>query len=122
MEQESIKAASTSYSESKFWEKLKRFAIKAGSKVVYYALLLYYTMLSNNVSFEQKALIVGALGYLISPLDLIPDAIPVIGFSDDLAALYAVYSTMKSNITPVIERQAKMKIQQWFKQIEVESN
>lgn len=121
MKQELIMTIPASYSESKFWQKLKSFAMQAGVKVVYYALLLYYTMLSNNVSSEQKSLIVGALGYLILPLDLIPDAIPMIGFTDDFAALYAVYSTVKSNVTSEIELQAKIKIKQWFKQFEVKS-
>jgi uncharacterized membrane protein YkvA (DUF1232 family) len=33
-----------------------------------------------------KALIVGAIGYIILPIDLIPDMIPVIGYTDDLAS------------------------------------
>ncbi len=39
---------------------------------------------------KDKAMIIGALGYLISPLDVIPDAIPIAGLSDDLAVLIFV--------------------------------
>lgn len=45
-----------------------------------------------------KALIIGAIGYIVFPLDLIPDITPVIGYADDLAsvagvvAMVAVYS------------------------------
>ena len=52
--------------------------------------------------------------YLILPVDLIPDAIPMVGFSDDLAALVAVYVAMKRSITPAIEAQAKAKLAKWF--------
>lgn len=42
---------------------------------------------------RRSKLLVGALlGYLISPVDLIPDAIPVVGLVDDvLLAVYAVH-------------------------------
>jgi uncharacterized membrane protein YkvA (DUF1232 family) len=37
-----------------------------------------------------KALIVGAIGYIVLPIDLIPDAIPVVGWTDDLASAAGV--------------------------------
>jgi uncharacterized membrane protein YkvA (DUF1232 family) len=37
-----------------------------------------------------KALIVGAIGYIVLPIDLIPDMIPVVGYTDDLASAAAV--------------------------------
>jgi uncharacterized membrane protein YkvA (DUF1232 family) len=37
-----------------------------------------------------KALIVGAIGYIILPIDLIPDVIPVVGYTDDLASAAGV--------------------------------
>ncbi len=37
-----------------------------------------------------KALIMGAIGYIVLPVDLIPDAIPGIGFSDDLLSASGV--------------------------------
>jgi uncharacterized membrane protein YkvA (DUF1232 family) len=37
-----------------------------------------------------KALIVGAIGYIILPIDLIPDITPAIGYSDDLASAAGV--------------------------------
>ena len=39
---------------------------------------------SGKASGSDKALVLGALVYIISPFDLIPDAIPVIGWLDDL--------------------------------------
>ena len=37
-----------------------------------------------------KALIIGAIGYIILPFDLIPDVIPVVGYTDDLASAAGV--------------------------------
>ena len=46
-------------------------------------------------------MIIGSLGYLISPFDLIPDCIPVVGFLDDASALmfafYRIRSTLINN-------------------------
>ena len=59
--------------------------------------------------------IIGALGYFILPVDLIPDYLPVLGFSDDLAALtWALYSVAK-NITPEVKVQAQEQLGKWFK-------
>jgi uncharacterized membrane protein YkvA (DUF1232 family) len=37
-----------------------------------------------------KALIIGAIGYIVLPFDLIPDVIPVVGWTDDLASAAGV--------------------------------
>ncbi len=34
-----------------------------------------------------KAVIAGALGYLVLPIDIVPDTIPVLGWIDDVAVL-----------------------------------
>ena len=93
------------YSESGFWKVLG----KAGQKVVEKALLLYYIMKSPKTPTRSKTIILGALGYLILPIDLIPDAIPILGFSDDLTALIAAIAAVEDCITPEIEEQAKNK-------------
>ena len=78
------------FSANDFMEKVSSIAKRAGSKLVYAALILYYTLQSDNVSKADKAIIIGALGYMISPLDVMPDAIPIVGLSDDLAVLLYV--------------------------------
>ena len=102
------------YSESGFWAKVKKVAKKAGVKVIYVALILYYELADPNVSPKEKAIIIGALGYFILPIDLIPDAIPVLGFSDDLAALMAAYSYVKGHLTPEVKLQTRNKLCEWF--------
>ena len=102
------------YSEEGLMDKLKKFAKKAGIKTVYAALLLYYVLLSKDVPVKEKGLIIGALGYLILPIDLIPDAIPIAGFTDDLAALAYAIHAVRSYVSPEIEVQAKAKLKDWF--------
>ena len=102
------------YDENAFWEKLKKFAREAGIKVTYGALLLFYVLKSPGTSTKDRAKILGALGYFILPIDLIPDFIPIAGFTDDLAALtWGVYCVIKS-ITPEVKAQAAAKLHEWF--------
>ena len=102
------------YSEEGLMDKLKKFAKKAGIKTVYAALLLYYVLLSKDVPAKEKGLIIGALGYLILPVDLIPDAIPIAGFTDDLAALASVIHIVRVFLSPEIQAQAQAKLKDWF--------
>ena len=115
------------YSDRGFWGKVSKVARKAGIKVIYLALLLFYVLKSPETTRKNKSLIVGALGYFILPIDLIPDALPVVGFSDDLAALVAVYMAMSSSVTPAIEAQARERLEKWFpdyteKDIDIQGN
>ena len=109
-----IEKYSHHYEDNAFWEKLQKFARKAGIKVSYAALLLYYVLKSPTTSGKDRAKIIGALGYFILPIDLIPDFIPVAGYTDDLAALvWGVYCVIKS-ITPEVKAQAAAKLHEWF--------
>ncbi|MDL2220983.1 DUF1232 domain-containing protein [Parabacteroides sp. OttesenSCG-928-N08] len=108
-----IPSYGTKYSESEFWSKIMKCCAKAGIKLVYVALLLYYALKSPNVSQKDKSIIIGALGYFILPLDVIPDFLPG-GYADDLAALLWALKTIWDNITPDIKQSAKMKLSEWF--------
>ena len=108
------------FSQSEFAEKIARIAKRAGVKLVYAALILYYTLQSDKVNKADKAIIIGALGYMISPLDVIPDAIPIAGLTDDLAVLLYVLKKVWTGIDPEIVEQAKSKLSRWFDEEEIE--
>ena len=108
------------FSQTEFAEKIARIAKRAGAKLVYAALILYYTLQSDKVSKADKAIIIGALGYMISPLDVIPDAIPIAGLTDDLAVLLYVLKKVWTGIDPEIVDQAKSKLSRWFDEEEIE--
>jgi uncharacterized membrane protein YkvA (DUF1232 family) len=103
-----------SYSESNFWKKINKFALKAGKKVAKKALILFYTYKQTETPLWAKTVIVGALGYFILPTDAIPDIIPVAGYTDDLGFLIAALSSVEKYITPEVKQLAKKKLQDWF--------
>ena len=107
------------FSQSDFVEKISRIAKRAGAKLVYAALILYYTLQSDKVSKTDKAIIIGALGYMISPLDVIPDAIPIAGLTDDLAVLLYVLKKVWTDIDPAIMDQAKKRLSKWCDEEEI---
>ena len=107
------------FSQSEFAEKISRIAKRAGSKLVYAALILYDTLQSDKVSKADKAIIIGALGYMISPLDVIPDAIPIAGLTDDLAVLLYVLKKVWTGIDPEIIEKAREKLSKWFDEEEI---
>ena len=104
------------YNAEKFWKKIKRFAKRIGSKAVYYALVLYYALQSPTISKKDKLIVYGALGYLILPIDLLPDFLPG-GFTDDIAGLAIAVYKIARNITPDVRDKAKSKVEEWFGEV-----
>ena len=101
------------YTEEGLWDKIASVAKKAGLEVIYYALLLFYALQSTNVTVADKAKIIGAVGYFILPIDIIPDFIPVVGYVDDGGVLLLVIR-MLSCIDESVKQQAKSKLKEWF--------
>lgn len=102
------------YSERGLWKKITNVAKLAGAKVVYSAILLYYVLQDPNVPKADKAKILGALGYFILPLDIVPDFIPGVGYADDLTILMWAVHSVYVNITPEMKERARCNMQQWF--------
>lgn len=119
MELPDFMAYKDKFTESGFAEKISRIAKRAGSKLVYAALILYYTLESDKVSLKDKAIIVGALGYLISPLDVVPDAFPIIGLGDDLAVLVFVLKKIWGDVSEDVKAKAHAKLSKWFDEDEI---
>ena len=80
------------YDEDSFWKKVRHIASQVGAKVLFPALQLYFLLQAKEVPMKAKTLIIGALGYLVLPTDLVPDFIPVIGYLDDIVILSALIS------------------------------
>ena len=111
---QNIESYQSNYSESGLWKKVKSVAKKAGIKTIYMVLLLHYVLKSPDVPLEYKAKIYGALGYFILPIDLIPDFIPIVGYSDDVTALAFALHAVWKNVTPEMKQQAQRKLKEWF--------
>ena len=102
------------FSQSDFVDKIASIAKRAGAKLVYASLILYYTLQSDKISTANKAMIIGALGYLISPLDVVPDAIPIAGLTDDLGVLIFVLKKVWTDVDPDIQAKARKRLSKWF--------
>lgn len=102
------------YDENKLLRKVLKVARKAGEKLVYTVLLLFYVLKSPSVTKGDKTTIIGALGYFILPIDLIPDFIPFAGFTDDLSAIMLALHAVWKNITPEIKAMAAAKAREIF--------
>lgn len=106
------------YSDKGLLNKIGRTCKRAGMKVVYYVLLLYYVLTDENTPIKHKMVIIGALGYFIFPADLIPDLLPFAGFTDDAAALVACLKAVMDNVTPEVRQHAIDKLHEWFDDVE----
>lgn len=102
------------YSEESLMTKISRFAKKAGLNTTYYVLLLYTMLISGKTALKDKAVIIGALGYFICPIDLIPDIMIGTGFLDDASILMFALTTISSSITPEIRSDARKRLHQIF--------
>lgn len=86
------------YSAPQLWRTLIRAAATAGRKTLLTALTLFYCLQDRDTPKWAKGIIVGALGYLVLPMDLIPDIIPGAGFTDDWGAIVAALGTVAAYI------------------------
>lgn len=78
----------------------KLFSMNKGPvKKVWTQVLSLWNVLSDpKVDMSVKAVAVGALIYLISPLDVVPDFIPMAGLADDVGVImYAISQLAKFN-------------------------
>ena len=96
-----------------FYQKPQSFTKTIISKLAYWVLVIYYALQSPSLPTKDKVKIIAALAYLLFPLDLIPDAIPVVGILDDGALLFALFRLFVT-IDDSIRLQAREKTRQWF--------
>jgi uncharacterized membrane protein YkvA (DUF1232 family) len=111
---EDINQHEKDFSEEKFWTKVQKLSKKAGASVVYAVLLLYYTLQKPEVPIKVKATIVGALGYFILPLDIIPDLAVGVGYADDLSVVLFALVQVALYVDDEIKLQAKNKLRDLF--------
>ena len=112
--EEEIGKYESNYSEDGLFSVITKYAKKIGGEVIYKALQLFYVLQKPNIPLKAKATIIGALGYLISPIDIIPDFIPVLGFSDDAAAVAVALAVVSAYIDEEVNAKAKAKFDSIF--------
>ena len=62
-----------------------------------YARLVWGLSRDRRTPAVLKALLLGAIAYVVTPVDLIPDGVPILGQADDLTVLLLVLDLFISN-------------------------
>ncbi|MBQ4615116.1 MAG: DUF1232 domain-containing protein [Mailhella sp.] len=102
------------WSEKRFWAKLPRSARKLGRIGLRQALRLYYVLKRPDLPGKTRAMIYGALGYFILPTDILPDVLPILGFTDDLGLLAAVFMAASQYMDDEVNAKAEAKVIEWL--------
>jgi uncharacterized membrane protein YkvA (DUF1232 family) len=93
-------------------ETVVKAMLRATSRVPFVddVLAMYYCGIDPKTPKRVKLAVAGTLLYLVMPLDLIPDFLAVIGFTDDITALAIVVRLVSSHIDDGHRTKAKDKI------------
>ena len=87
------------FSANAFWDVVGKLSKRGGRKLLSSALTLYFCLKDPATPAWAKSVIVGALGYLIFPMDFIPDAIVGPGFTDDWSVILGAMASVVAHIT-----------------------
>ena len=86
------KLRTVNWKEIKFSDAKNKFSI-LGRLLKAYAQGRY-----QEIPWKNIMLIIAAIIYFISPIDLLPDFLPITGLTDDLGVLLWVYNTVNTEI------------------------
>ena len=95
------------YNDSSFLDKVTKYGKLIGINALYKAVQLWFVLQKPDVPASTKAVIMGALGYLIAPLDFLPDLMPVLGYTDDFVAITFALIKVQGYIDEEVERKSK---------------
>jgi uncharacterized membrane protein YkvA (DUF1232 family) len=104
---------STGFNFSDLFRWLGEHASRLGEHILFTALVLYYAALSPHTPAWARAVIIGALAYLISPVDAYPDVMPG-GYTDDVGVMVKALAVTAIHITPEVKERARIQVAEWF--------
>ena len=94
--------------ERSFWDKMRKYIRRV--PFVEEAVAGYYCAIDPATPLQVKAVLFGALAYFVLPIDIVPDIMPWLGFTDDAAVLYAAIRTVAPHIKNSHRAQARTAI------------
>jgi len=68
-----------------------------------------------------KNIVLGVLGYLITPIDFIPDLTPIIGYTDDIGVLSFGLVTIACFVNDEVRTQSRNQLGKWFSKLDEET-
>ena len=100
-----VLAHNTRKVEKSFWQKL----LKVAGRIPFAedAAAAYFCATDPATPSSVKGILIAALAYFVTPVDLIPDFIAGIGFTDDAAVLAMALSLVAGHIKPRHRRRAR---------------
>lgn len=102
------------FSKQKLAEKINSSFGSLGQKIVYSVLLMYNAYKHADTPSWAKNIIIGALGYFLSPIDAIPDLSPFLGYTDDLGILSFGLVTIACYINDEVRSSAEIQLKKFF--------
>jgi uncharacterized membrane protein YkvA (DUF1232 family) len=95
--------------EGEVREKFWRTAKKAARQIPFMedVVAAYYCAMDKNTPLRAKGILVAALGYFVLPVDMVPDFVLGLGFTDDIAVLTAAITAVSAHITPAHRQAAR---------------
>jgi uncharacterized membrane protein YkvA (DUF1232 family) len=99
------------------FSRIIRYIHRAGTQLVYAFLLLYNAYRQPETPVWAKRIIIGALAYLLAPIDLIPDLSPLLGFTDDLGVLMMGLVSITGHINEQVKKDARSQLKHLCKNI-----
>jgi len=91
-----------------FWRKLR--AVLAHVPFAEDLLAAYYCAFDRNTPLQVKGTLIAAIAYFVLPFDVVPDMLPLIGFTDDAAVLATAIRLVASHMTPAHREAAREKL------------
>ena len=88
----------------------------ASVQLVYSVLLMLYAYQSENTPPWARRIILGALAYLVAPIDSIPDLTPFLGLTDDLGVISFGLVTIACYINDEVRLKARLKLSSIIKE------
>ncbi|MPZ34162.1 MAG: DUF1232 domain-containing protein [Rhodospirillales bacterium] len=88
-----------------FWEKARSTLGKV--PFTEDAVAAFYCATDSATPLPIRATLFGALAYFILPIDVIPDVLLVLGFTDDAAILVAAFTAARMHITEAHRERAR---------------
>ena len=100
---------------AQLWDKIKTYALRAGRVATKPILTFYYVMRDAETTTLEKALIYGAIAYIVIPSDLLPRRVlGLLGILDDAAVIAYVYNKISKKITVEITNKVEETLDNWF--------
>ncbi len=82
--------------KEKFFPKLAR--VLANVPYAEDLVAAYYCAFDKTTPLRAKGILIGALAYFILPVDVVPDFILGLGFTDDMAVLLAAFNVVRTHV------------------------